>query len=269
MPQPVALVIHGAAGRMGQALLRLAHERADVEVVAAIVRNGSDHDGHSLPASGGSPQQSLRYSSTHPSELHADVIIDFAGAAAFDATLQLALDRRVALVSGSTGLSSSQYEALQRAGREIPVLWASNFSLGVAMLARLVAQAAQRLPEWDCEILEMHHRYKLDAPSGTALTLGRAVDAARVNADSTIPTDRDGARIQGSTGYAVVRGGDVVGEHSVMFLGDGERLELVHRATDRDIFARGALAAAAWIARQPPGVHTIDAVIGFDLSRQG
>ncbi|MEO8012385.1 MAG: 4-hydroxy-tetrahydrodipicolinate reductase, partial [Dokdonella sp.] len=192
MPKRIALIIHGAAGRMGQALLRLAAQRDDVDIVAALVRAHSDRHGQAVGSAQQTRAQPLLFSATLPDDLCADVMIDFAGATAFDAALQLAVDRRVAFVSGTTGLSPMQHEVMKQASRKIPVLWASNFSLGVAVLARLVKQAARGLPDWDCEILEVHHRRKLDAPSGTALMLGHSVDAARGSADTFVASDRNG-----------------------------------------------------------------------------
>lgn len=255
MSDPVAIIIHGSAGRMGQALLRIAADRTDVHVVAAIVRAGSPFDGRLIASGQGDSASTLRYLDAVPVEVHADVVIDFAGAQAFDAALAIALDRRIAFVSGSTGLADSQRDALDHAATSIPVLWAANFSLGVAVLAHLVAQAARLLPDWDCEIVEVHHRRKLDAPSATALMLGRTVEAARGTTGSDASADRSGARASGSTGYAVVRGGEIVGEHDVLFIADGERVELAHRAGNRDIFAQGALAAAHWIVGRRPGLY--------------
>jgi 4-hydroxy-tetrahydrodipicolinate reductase len=143
-------------------------------------------------------------------------------------------------VSGTTGLSAAQRGAIEEAAAGIPVLWASNFSLGVAVLHELVERAAKLLPGWDCDILEVHHVHKQDAPSGTALTLGAAAGEG-------------GAQAR----YASIRAGDVVGEHSVLLTAAGERIELVHRATNRDIFARGALHAARRMAGKPPGVHQL------------
>jgi 4-hydroxy-tetrahydrodipicolinate reductase len=138
-------------------------------------------------------------------------------------------------VSGTTGLSVGQQEALQDAGHRIPILWAANFSLGVVVLTELVRRAAAALPDWDCDIVEAHHRHKKDAPSGTALQLGRAVEEGR----------------PGAPEYASLRAGDIVGDHSVLLTGIGERLELIHRAGSRDIFARGALEAAARLRGKP------------------
>jgi 4-hydroxy-tetrahydrodipicolinate reductase len=142
------------------------------------------------------------------------------------------------------------------------VLWAANFSLGVAMLLRCARRVANALPEWDCDIVEMHHARKQDAPSGTALLLGRAVaEGHGVELDDKAVYARHGQvgpRKPGEIGFAALRGGDVVGEHTVIFNAGGERLELTHRATSRDIFARGALAAAIWLARREPGMYTFD-----------
>jgi 4-hydroxy-tetrahydrodipicolinate reductase len=195
----------------------------------------------------------------------ADVLIDFSSVGAFDAALALALERRLGFVSGTTGLSAEQFVALGRAARSIPVLWASNFSLGIAMLAGLARRTAQSLPDWDCELVEMHHSRKQDAPSGTALTLGQAVaQGRRIALDEHARFERHGqigARPPGEIGFATLRGGDVVGEHTLIFASAGERIELIHRATNRDIFARGALAAAIWLAGRAPGRYSFDEVL--------
>lgn len=169
-----------------------------------------------------------------------DVAVDFSQAEAFDAILALCLARGRALVSGTTGLSDAQAQALDAAAARIPLAWASNFSLGVAVLHALVERAAAALPGWDCDIVESHHAHKRDAPSGTALTLGEAATRA-------------GAQPR----YASLRAGDIVGEHLVQFAAAGERLELVHRATDRDIFARGALHAARALHGRAPGRYRV------------
>jgi 4-hydroxy-tetrahydrodipicolinate reductase len=248
MSAPIPVSIHGFTGRMGQALVRAAAERDDVRVVASL-----DRDGNEVPAA-------TRDSKPLPA---VRVLIDFSHADAFDRALDHALSGRIAFVSGTTGLDRSQRAKLERAGATIPVLWSANFSLGVAVLTRLVREAARALPDWQCEILEAHHRHKRDAPSGTALALGRAVAEARdIDFDAVARTDRNGARSTHDIGIASLRAGDTVGEHSVWFAATGERIELAHRATDRDIFARGALAAAAWLAGQKPGIHTLDGLLG-------
>ena len=210
---------------MGRALLRLAADDPAVQVVAAVARSIEQRvvDGVAWFAAG---------------EMRGAV--DFSLPDAFDPVLALCHQRGKALVSGTTGLSEPQQAALEQAARDIPVLWASNFSLGVALLHELVERAAAALPGWDCDIVESHHARKQDAPSGTALTLGAAAGEGGATAR-----------------YASLRAGDIVGEHLVQFTGAGERIELVHRAGSRDIFARGALHAAAALARLPPGTHRL------------
>jgi len=176
---------------------------------------------------------------------------DTAGVAAL---MKFCAERGIALVSGTTGIDGALTSRLADAARQIAVLRAANFSLGVAMLARLLREAASALPAWDLEIVEAHHGRKRDAPSGTALALGEAAAAARhTTLEAAAAFERGGERVDGSIGFAVIRGGDIVGEHQVMLIGQGERLELVHRATDRSIFARGALHAAHWLAGRPAG----------------
>lgn len=216
---------------MGQALLRLCSEHNACRVVAAVSRSVGQR------VIDGVPQFAA-------DELHGvpafDVAIDFSLPQGFDGILALCLERQAALVSGTTGLDDARRASLAAAAQRIPVLWASNFSLGVALLHELVERAARALPDWDCDIVEAHHARKLDAPSGTALTLGAA------------------AGLGGATArYASLRAGDIVGEHTVQFATTGERIELVHRATSRDIFARGALHAAARLAGQPPGTYRL------------
>lgn len=215
---------------MGRALLRLAGADARFAIAAAVGRRGGAIEGIELISSA-----ELR------SAPEFDVAVDFSMPAGFDALLALCRQRRCALVSGTTGLDEAQRAALESAAAGIPLLWSANFSIGVAVLTDLVRRVAAALPEWDCDIVETHHRHKRDVPSGTALSLGAAAQAAR-----GMPPH-----------YASLRAGDVVGEHAVQFTGSGERLELIHRATDRDIFARGALEAAARIAGQAAGNHRL------------
>ncbi|PJK12546.1 4-hydroxy-tetrahydrodipicolinate reductase [Lysobacteraceae bacterium NML120232] len=232
MHAALTLLIHGAYGRMGQALLRLLAEDARFAAPLAVSRR--------QPVERVRAGVAFFAASELPSVPAFDVLVDFSLPEGFDAVLALARARGKPLVSGTTGLSAQQQRALQQAAGEIPVLWASNFSIGVALLRQLVQQAAAALPGWDCDIIEMHHVHKKDAPSGTALTLGEA------------------AQMGGATPhYAAIRAGDIVGEHLVQFGGAGERIELVHRATSRDIFARGALHAAAWLAGKPAGIYQL------------
>jgi 4-hydroxy-tetrahydrodipicolinate reductase len=258
MGKSVQLVVCGAAGRMGQAVLRLASESTDLAIAAALVRPGV------LPeVVARNSRTGWSYATSVPAALEADVVVDFSGSAGFDAALELAVGRRLALVSGSTGLSDAQRATLLRASTEVPVLWAANFSAGIAVLAHLVEQAARLLPDWDCEIIEAHHRHKRDAPSGTALMLGERARQARAGALADAMPDRSGLRCEGSIGYAVIRAGDIVGEHEVRLAGPGERVELIHRASDRDVFARGALQAARWLAGRGAGCYLMSDVLGL------
>ncbi len=233
MNTPLRLLIHGASGRMGQALLRLAAEQSQAFSVVAAVSRGN-------PAQrvvDGVPQFAVSELGGAPGF---DVAIDFSLPEGFDGILALCLQRGAALVSGTTGLDATQRAAIDAAAVRIPMLWAANFSLGVAVLAELVERTARSLPDWDCDIVEAHHTRKLDAPSGTALALGASAQ-------------QGGAQPR----YASLRAGDIVGEHTVQFASLGERIELIHRASNRDIFARGALHAASRLAGRAPGRYLL------------
>ena len=229
---PLNIVIHGASGRMGQALLRLAAEAPDLNVVAAVARRA--------------PSQRVIDGVPHfaASELAGlppfDVAIDFSLPEGVAALAQLCAERGAALVCGTTGLDAEGEAALVALAQRAPLVWASNYSLGVAVLADLVARAAALLDGWDCDIVESHHVHKKDAPSGTALSLGQAAAGQGMHVH-----------------YASLRAGDIVGEHTVQFAGLGERIELVHRATNRDIFARGALHAARRLAGRGAGRYSV------------
>jgi 4-hydroxy-tetrahydrodipicolinate reductase len=215
---------------MGQALLRLCAEAPERFAVAgAVSRKPQQRVVDGVPQFGAAELNGV------PAF---DVAIDFSLPEAFDAVLALCVARKAGFVSGTTGLHEAQRIALEEAARVVPALWASNFSLGVAVLADAVARAARALPGWDCDIVEAHHAGKRDAPSGTALSLGEAVATGGANPR-----------------YASLRAGDIVGEHTVQFSGRGERLEFIHRATNRDVFAHGALQAAQWLAGRAPGQY--------------
>lgn len=195
-----------------------------------------------------------------------DVFIDFSAPAALANNLERAVGSGHPIVIGTTGLDEQQHRLIDEAAGEIPVLHAANMSLGVNILAHLVRQTAARLgTDWDIEIVETHHRHKVDAPSGTALLLGQAAargrgaDLARVRSAS----DRSGARREGEIGFAVLRGGSVAGDHQIVFAGTGERIELGHRAESRAIFAEGAIRAALWLADRPAGRYSMDDVLGL------
>lgn len=231
------LLVHGANGRMGRAVRRIAAADARFVVVGVVSRATPEVrvvDG--IPFfSGGELNGAPEF----------DVAIDFSLPKAFDGILGECVRRGAALVSGTTGIDDAQRAALKAASTRIPLVWASNFSLGVALLHQLVETAATRLPGWDCDIVESHHVHKKDAPSGTALTLGAAAEAG-------------GAKPH----YASLRAGDIVGEHLVQFTGQGERIELIHRASDRDLFARGAVHAAAWLNGRPAGRYKVSDTLG-------
>ncbi|KFN44515.1 4-hydroxy-tetrahydrodipicolinate reductase [Arenimonas oryziterrae] len=232
MTDPLRVLIHGASGRMGLALLRLARENPALSVVAAVSHSGRAIDGVAVPV----------FASADLARCPAfDIAIDFSLPEGFDSLLAACVVRGAALVSGTTGLSDGQRETLDAAGQVIPVLWASNFSLGVVVLEELSRRAARALSGWDADVIEAHHIHKKDAPSGTALTLGAAVADGRGSPPH----------------YASLRAGDIVGEHTVQFSGPGERIELTHRATNRDIFARGALSAAAHLRGRAAGNYRL------------
>ena len=228
---PLRIALFAPDGRMGQAIAAAIKEEDGVEL---------DND-------------------------HGDVLIDFSAPAALQLSLDRAVTANVPILVGTTGLDELAEQRIARAAEQVAVLRAANTSLGVALLADLVERAAKVLgpTEWDIEIVEAHHRRKADAPSGTALYLGEAAKRGR-GGDAGEERGRDGtglARQPGAIGYAAVRGGTVVGDHDVMFLGDGERLILSHRAESRAIFAHGALAAARFLKGKPAALYTMRDVI--------
>jgi 4-hydroxy-tetrahydrodipicolinate reductase len=197
-----------------------------------------------------------------------EVVIEFTTPAATAAHAVQAAGSGTAMVIGTTGLSTEETEAVRQAACSVPIVWAPNMSLGINLLLGLVEEVARRLsPDWDVEIMEMHHRGKVDAPSGTALALGRAVAAGRkVMLEEVQQRGRDGItgpRSTGDIGFAALRGGDAVGDHHVVFAGAGERLELTHRATSRSIYAKGAVQAARWVLGRPPGLYGLKEVLGL------
>lgn len=255
----VRIGVLGAGGRMGRSII----ERVRT-TTGAILAGAAERPGH--PAMGESIAPDLVICANTSALAHsADVLVDFTTPAALEANLLAACDAGTALVVGTTGLLDRHHKAIDEAAKTIPVLQTANTSVGVAMLAALVREAAARLDEvWDIEIVEMHHRNKVDAPSGTALMLGAAAAEARGIAPGTAVSRRDGAaRSVGEIGYAALRGGSVAGDHLVIFAGDGERLELGHRAETRSIFSGGAVRAAMWLAGRSPGRYEMRDVLGL------
>jgi len=267
MTDSLRVAISGAAGRMGIALIRALSAHQQLELTSVGIRAGSGQmaRAHFEQAGVGFAGEMMV---EQPAQLFvdADCVIDFTAPDVTVGLAGLAATHRKILVSGTTGLQSAQKEALIRASEQTRVVWAANMSVGVNLLMALVEQAAAKLgPDTDIEILEMHHRHKIDAPSGTALALGEAAARGRkVNLQDVWVKSRDGItgpRGPGHIGFATLRGGDVIGEHTVMFAGQGERLELSHQATSRDIFAKGALTAALWAANKPNGFYTMRDVV--------
>src|SRR5512139_2685138 len=250
MGEIVRVAVNGATGRMGRALLDLLRRDRRFALVAAITAPDAPEMGAPV-AHGSQLCFSHDWSVTGP----LDVVIDFSGPEGLASALAHCEARGVALVVGTTGYGDELARRIDAAAARIAVLRSANFSLGVALLTRLLREASAALAEWDLEIVEAHHGRKEDAPSGTALLLGEAAAAARdVTLDGHAVYAREGRtgpRPAGSIGFSVVRGGDIVGEHTAMLIGQGERLELSHRATDRSIFARGAVEAAHWLAGKP------------------
>lgn len=240
-----AIGIHGCNGRMGRALTHA------IEAAAATLAGGTD--------AGDDPAPLARA---------ADVLVDFSAPAALPAHLAAARAAGTPILIGTTGLTPAHQRAIDEAATAIAVLQTGNTSLGVAVLALLVREAAAKLgPDWDIEIAEMHHRHKLDAPSGTALLLGEAAAGGRGATLGALRVDSraglSGARAEGTIGFASLRGGSVIGDHSVVFASEGERIELTHVAQDRATFAHGAVRAALWLAGRPPGRYRMTDVLGL------
>jgi 4-hydroxy-tetrahydrodipicolinate reductase len=260
----VRVALHGATGRMGLILARLAHEAGDTIVGGTCAKNdpGEGRDIGELAGLGTIGVVASVH--TGAALLGADVVIDFSTAPAVPELLALAARQKTAVVSGTTNLDAAGKQALTRAAEAVPVLWSANMSLGVQVLAELVASALRRLgPGYDAEIVEIHHKKKIDAPSGTAKRLAESVRSVRPTAREVHGRDGDvGARKDDEVAVYGVRGGDVVGDHTVYLLGPGERLELTHRASSRELFAHGALRAARWVVDRPPGLYTIADVLG-------
>ena len=256
------IALNGAGGRMGRRIADLA-AGAGHEIVAPI-----DHKFIGEPY--GTLIGDARFRSKVVGEYTggADVLIDFSLPEGFRARLADCLKHNTAIVSGTTGLTADDFTGLDEAAVTIPALWAPNMSVGVNLLFALARQAAAALPEtYDIEITEMHHRRKVDAPSGTALGLLRAVCAGNGrNAQEVVKHGREGhtgERTRKEIGMHTLRGGDVVGDHTVMFATEGERIELTHKASSRDTFAGGAVRAAEWLAGKAPGLYGMNEVLGL------
>lgn len=263
------LVVTGASGRMGQTLIRLAQEGGKLRLQGCLERAGHPWIGHDVgEAMGGAPLGVRVTDDPLEAFAKAQAVVDFTAPAATVEFAALAAQARAVHVIGTTGLEAEHLTKIEAASHHAVIVRAGNMSLGVNLLVRLTQKVAQALDEdWDVEIVEAHHRAKVDAPSGTALMLGAAAAAGRgISLDDARVSGRDGitgARERGTIGFSAIRGGDVVGEHDVIFAGMGERIVLRHLATDRAIFARGALRAALWGQGQKPGQYDMMDVLGL------
>jgi 4-hydroxy-tetrahydrodipicolinate reductase len=263
--------IAGCAGRMGQMLLKMLSQAPGVLVVGGTERRGSPALGMDLGALAGTEPFGITVGDD-PALLFdsADVVIDFTNPAATALHAGFAAKNGTAHVIGTTGLDNDQQAAVARAAQKAPIVMAANMSLGVNLLEQVIEQMARILDtDWDIEIVEMHHRHKVDAPSGTALILGEAAARGRgTTLRRVAKRGRDGQtgpRAKGEIGFAALRGGDVVGDHTVIFAVDGERVEVTHKASSREIFARGAVKAVLWAAGKTPGLYTMKDVLGFSV----
>jgi 4-hydroxy-tetrahydrodipicolinate reductase len=269
MSTDIRIGILGAAGRMGRALVREITATEGCALAGACERPDAPDLGRDAgDLAGTGPLDVILHDDPLPLFAGCDVVIDFTSPAAVERNAGLAAQGHTAYVLGTTGLEAAAFAAIRRAAEHTAVVQSFNMSVAVHLMAALVRQAATQLgPDWDIEIVEMHHRLKVDAPSGTALLLGDAAARGR-GIDLAQHSDRGrdgmtGQRQKGNIGFASLRGGNVAGDHTVIFAADNERIELTHRATDRLIFARGAVRAALWASSAAPGLYSMTDVLGL------
>lgn len=269
MSDQPGLVVTGASGRMGRTLIGLAQGSDKIRLVGCVERAGHPWIGRDVgEAMGGAPIGVKVTDDALEAFAKAQAVVDFTAPAATVEFAALAAQARAVHVIGTTGLEAEHLARIAAAARHATIIRAGNMSLGVNLLTRLTQKVAAALDaDWDVEIVEAHHRMKVDAPSGTALMLGEAAATGRgVSLEDARVSGRDGitgARTRGSIGFSAIRGGDIVGEHDVIFAGEGERVILRHMATDRAIFARGALRAAVWGQGKKPGQYDMMDVLGI------
>ena len=269
MSESIPVAVTGVAGRMGRMLVAAIDAAEDMHLAGALERPGHDWIGRDLgEATGGAARGQTVEDDPLPVFARIRAVIDFTAPAPTLAHADLAAQARIVHVIGTTGFEAGDLERIAAAARHAVVVRAGNMSLGVNLLTALTRRVAAALgPDYDIEIVEMHHRHKVDAPSGTALMLGAAAAEGRdVTLDAVAERGRDGMtgpRGRGAIGFAALRGGDVVGEHEVVFAGPGERVVLGHIATDRAIFARGAVQAVRWGLGQKPGEYAMTDVLGL------
>lgn len=260
--------ILGANGRMGRALINVAKQQ-QLKLSAATVRQGSSLVGIDAGELAGCGNIALPVTEVNASSMNqADVWVDFTLPEPMLAHLQLAAAQNKAMVIGVTGLTDTQYTQLQQASKSIAIVWAPNMSVGVNLLLHLVQTAAKVMGNTaDIEIIESHHRFKKDAPSGTALAIGNSI-AKSLNRDlaevAVYSREGDtGEREQQTIGFSTIRGGDIIGDHTVLFADLGERLEITHKASSRETFAQGAMRAAVWLKNKQPGLYSMQQVLGL------
>jgi 4-hydroxy-tetrahydrodipicolinate reductase len=266
----IRVTVAGASGRMGRALVRALAESDGMRLSFALERAGHSDLGRDAGELSGLARNGVSLTDDVLAALSkSDAVLDFTAPTASVAVADLAAQARIVHVIGTTGFSEADLARLKAAARHAVIVKSGNMSLGVNLLAALVKEAAKVLPNYDIEIVEMHHRMKVDAPSGTALLLGEAAAAGRGVAlrehEVRARDGQTGARADGAIGFASLRGGTVVGDHTVTLAGPFERIELTHRAEDRSIFARGALAAARWGQGKKPGLYAMSDVLGLSL----
>jgi 4-hydroxy-tetrahydrodipicolinate reductase len=263
------IAVVGASGRMGQMLVRRIAATEGVTLTGASESPTSNALGRDAGEIAGLETCGVKITGDSAAAIAAaNTVIDFTIPAATVAHAKIAAEKGVAMVIGTTGLDPAQTASIHEAAKKVPIMWAANMALGVNILLALVEKTASMLdPSYDIEVLEMHHRHKIDAPSGTALALGRAAAAGReVQLEKVWRKSRDGhtgARPAGEIGFATLRGGEEVGVHTVMFAAAGERLELNHRSFSRETYAAGAVRAAQWLAGKPPGLYGMKDVLGL------
>ncbi len=267
----MGLVVVGAAGRMGRTLIQLIDAVDGVRLAGAIERSGAPHIGEDAGILAGVGATGIVITDDAEAALAgADGVVDFTVPAVSVGIAELAARAGVVDIVGTTGMTPDDEAAVSVAAAHTAIVKSGNMSLGVNLLSVLVRQAAQALEaaDWDIEVLEMHHKHKVDAPSGTAYLLGHAAAVGRgidlADESVRVRDGQTGPRPAGSIGFATLRGGSVVGEHSVIFAGEGESIELTHRALDRSLFARGAVKAALWARGRPPGLYSMLDVLGLN-----
>ena len=263
------IAINGANGRMGRALVQACVENSQAALAAALVRAGSEFEGADAGAVAGiAPANVCMQSDKTRISADVNVWIDFTLPEGLMDSLQHCVANKIPMVIGTTGLNDEQKQAIQEASKNIAIVFAPNMSVGVNLCLSILQTAAKTLGEdYDIEIVEAHHKNKVDAPSGTALRMGEVIaDALGVNLDEKAEYTRHGnigVRKEGAIGFQTVRAGDIVGEHTVTFAGIGERVEIAHKATSRLTFARGAVRAALWLAGKNNGLYDMQDVLGL------